>query len=296
MKGAGMIVITGATGYLGGHVLDLLLEGGMPTRELAAAVRNEERAQPIAERGVAVRYADYDEPESLPRAFAGADVLFFVSGSSRDDEQRVREHKAVMAAATSAGVGHVVYTSFVDAHTPSPFPGAGVHETTERLLRQSGLRWTALRNGAYADYVPMSAHTAVERGELVTPNHAGHVSYVCRDDLARAGATVVREPYYHAGKVYVLSGPKAISQADLAEILSRIGGTEIPYKHVSYDEYKSLLGRTMDMPEQAAEAFMSMNRAIEEGRMSYISDDIELLTGVPPMTLEAFLGTTDLAG
>lgn len=123
-----MITITGATGYLGGNTARSLIDTGLDPGNIRVLARNLEKAEDFRSAGCELVYADYDKPETLPPALQGTSVLYFVSGSSRDDAQRVRQHTAVMNAVLEADVGHVVCTSFIDAHTPSPFPGAEVHE------------------------------------------------------------------------------------------------------------------------------------------------------------------------
>lgn len=289
-----MITITGATGHLGGLVLWDLLENGADVGSLSVAVRDPEKARHFADKGIQVRYADYDKPQSLNDAFAGTERLLFVSSSCRDDGRRIAQHTSVIDAAVKKGVKHIFYTSFIDAHAPSPFPGAQVHQATEGLIRESGCSWTMLRNGAYADFLMMTARTMIDSGKLVTSNRCGHVSYVTRADLARATSAVIRQPSGHNGKIYPLTGPESLSQADLAAVFSNVTGKKIEYVLVSEEAYVEHMARVMKLPKPAAGGFLGMNHAIEEGRMSYISDDIELLTGRVPLTVEEYLKSTPL--
>ncbi|MBD3314233.1 MAG: NAD(P)H-binding protein [Chitinivibrionales bacterium] len=291
-----MIAITGATGHVGGMVMSNLLNGGVQARELTAVVRNRDKAQWIAERGVEIRFADYDKPESLPQAFEGVETLLFISSSSRDDRQRIVQHRAVVEAAAKAQVKHIVYTSFIDAHPPSPFHGAEVHQVTERLIMDGGMGWTLLRNGAYTDFLLMMSGPAIERGALTTASRVGHVSYVAREDIARAASAVLREPAGHDRKVYVLTGPESLSQEDIAGVLSRVSAKNVEYRLVSEHEYVKHMANAMNMPVEAAAGFLGMTRAIEIGRMSYISDDVEILTGRPAQRVEEFLRRAQAAG
>jgi NAD(P)H dehydrogenase (quinone) len=140
-----MIVVTGATGQFGRHAVENLIKLGVPAGQIAVAVRSPEQAADLAGRGVQVRQADYDRPDTLAAAFTGADKLLFVSASGPDDE-RITQHRAVVDAARAAGVGLVAYTSIADADT-NPINLARVHRDTERALAASGLPTVLLRNG-----------------------------------------------------------------------------------------------------------------------------------------------------
>ena len=284
-----MITITGATGQLGQRIISRLLHLGVPNDHIIAAVRSREKAQQFADQGIEVRYAEYDEPESLIEAFRGSQKVLFISSDHQDNEKRIQQHGNVVQGTLEAGVPHIVYTSYIDAHTPSPFSGAVVHETTEKIIRESGLKWTVLRNGAYTEFLAMSAEIALRRNELLSANRAGHVSYVTRNDIARAAAEVLRGGSIHTNHVYVLTGSQSLSQRDITKMLSKRYGNEIKYRQVSWEEYAKEMAMEMNATQQAMSGYRGMIQAIEEGRMAYISDDIDILAGKPPMTVEEWL-------
>jgi len=130
------IIVTGATGQFGRLAIEALLRRGVPADQVVAVGRNVAGIADLAERGVAVRRADYNDPDSLRTAFAGAEKLLFVSGSEAG--QRVAQHRAVIAAAREAGVRLVAYTSILRADT-SDLMLAEEHLATERALIDSGL-------------------------------------------------------------------------------------------------------------------------------------------------------------
>ncbi|MEV5541062.1 NAD(P)H-binding protein [Saccharopolyspora shandongensis] len=104
-----MIVVTGATGQLGRLVIDAVLQRGVPAQQVVAAVREPQKASALAALGVQIREADYDRPDTLTRAFDGADKVLQISGS--EVGRRVPQHKAVVDAAKTAGVRLLAYTS-----------------------------------------------------------------------------------------------------------------------------------------------------------------------------------------
>ena len=114
------LLVTGAGGRLGRRVVELLLARG--TDQVVAATRDPDRAADLRRAGALVRFADFDRPESLDRAFTGIDRLLLIStGSDPDRRRRPARHAAAVAAAQRAGVGHLVYTSII-ASCPSPQP------------------------------------------------------------------------------------------------------------------------------------------------------------------------------
>jgi NAD(P)H dehydrogenase (quinone) len=175
-----MIVVTGATGELGRAVVENLLRY-VPAARVAVIVRNPEGARAIAARGVAVRRGDFDEPESLVRSFVGADRLLIVSASGIDHESRAVRHRNAINAAVRAGVGHVYYTSLLPGHD-SVAHVMKAHLDTEACLKASGLPFTILKNGVYAESWQLYLGD-VTGDEVVIPAD-GPVSWVSRADLA----------------------------------------------------------------------------------------------------------------
>ena len=142
-----MIVVTGASGKLGGHVIKSLLEK-MPAAQIVAAVRNIEKGSSLTSLGVQLREADYTKPETLARAFAGAEKVLLISSSELG--QRFAQHQHVIDAAVAANVKLLVYTSILRADT-SALSLATEHLATEKMIQASGLPFVILRNGWYLE-------------------------------------------------------------------------------------------------------------------------------------------------
>src|SRR5882672_7897985 len=138
-----MIVITGATGELGHHVVERLVFN-VPPKDICLAGRGVHRAERLSGYGVRIALADYDVPNSLSAVFSGAEQVLLISSS--DIGRRVSQHKAVINAARSAGVKHIVYTSMLRTDTCT-LAIADEHRQTESAIRESGLPFTILRNG-----------------------------------------------------------------------------------------------------------------------------------------------------
>lgn len=228
-----MIVVTGATGRFGPVVVeDLITRVG--AGEVAVAARNPEKAKPFADRGVDVRQAEYDDPASLERAFAGADRLLFVSGSDTTPGVRPRQHANIVGAAAKAGVGHVVYTSAITAEDAQSF--LADHTTTERAIREAGLTHTFLRNTFYTEELvrPDLVVAAQQSGELAGPRIEHALVTAPLADLALAASAVVAGEG-HEGAVYELRGP-GWTYPELAGLLSEATGTPVSYREISDED------------------------------------------------------------
>ena len=169
----GQIVVTGATGQFGGLAIRHLLSLGAVASNITGIVRSTEKGDVLKALGVQIVYADYDDLLSLNQAFAGASKLLFVSGSTMDDIQRIRQHANVVDAARSAGVNHIVYTS--TAFAESMENGlAKVHLATEFMIRATNIPFTFLRNATYMEaLVNQNIKNNIAQGELVTSAPTG---------------------------------------------------------------------------------------------------------------------------
>ncbi|GAB2842204.1 SDR family oxidoreductase [Actinocorallia aurea] len=219
-----MIVVSAAGGSLGRLVLDGLRRA-LPQEEITAAVRDAGKASDLAARGFAVRQGDYDDPASLRAAFTGADRLLLISSPEIDPALRIGQHSAAVEAARSAGVGSVVYTSFLGAGTQRPGP-PDAHYATERLIEDSGLPYTFLRNPFYSEaFLNPSLLEAVASGELPDGTGGRGLNTAFRADLAEAAVRVLTTDG-HTNRAYDLTGPLWTFRA-LAAALSRASGTPV---------------------------------------------------------------------
>jgi NAD(P)H dehydrogenase (quinone) len=273
-------VVTGVTGGLGGRVARRLAERGVAQRLVA---RDPGRAPELA--GAKVAAASYDDRDSLRRAFAGARTLFLVSAS--EDPDRLRLHANVVGAAADAGVERVVYTSFFGAAPDCTFTFGRDHWHTEELIRGSGLRFTFLRDNLYLDFLPlMVGADGVIRG----PAGDGRVAAVTRDDIADVAVAVLAEGGdRHDGRSYDLTGPEALTMAEVAEQLSRSAGRTITYHPETLEEaYASRA--SYGAPDWEVDGWVTTYVAIANGDLEAVSDDVATLAGHPPTALAEFLG------
>jgi NAD(P)H dehydrogenase (quinone) len=270
------IVVTGATGPFGRHAVESLLSRGVPADQIVAVGRSIEKIQDLAGRGVNVQYASYDEPESLRKAFAGADKVLLVSGS--EPGKRIPQHQNVIDAAKEAGVSRIVYTSAPHADT-SGMILATEHLATEQALAASGIPFVVLRNGWYVENYDVKG--ALEHG-LVGAAGDGNLSLVTRADLAEAAAAAVVADNLDK-QVYELGG-EAVTLADLAAEVSRQSGREVTYTNLPQDKYiEFLVG--VGVPEGFATILADSDAKAAAGALDTGTEDLAQLLGRPATPL-----------
>lgn len=285
-----MIVVMGAGGRLGGAVVAELLERVSPA-ELGVSTTRPEELGDLEARGVRVRRASYDDPASLSAAFEGADRVLVVS-APRIGGPAIAAHEAAIAAARDAGVGRVLYTSHVGSDALSPFPPATTHATTEVLLRESGLAFTSLRNGFYADTPVQLLAGALRTGELRTPVD-GPVSWTQHRDLAPATATLLLDPDLSEPAVNLTAG-EAVTMSELADLASSLLGRPVRHVVLGDEEHRAEL-LASGMPEMRVNMTQGIFRASRQRHLGIVDPTLADLLGRPTTPLSQLL-REELAG
>ena len=278
-----MIVVTGANGQLGQLVIQSLLRS-VPASQIVAAVRQPAKAGALAALGVQVREADYNRPDTLDAAFAGADKVLLISSS--EVGQRQPQHQNVIDAAVRAGVKLLAYTSLLKADT-SPLGLAAEHLATERALKASGLPHVVLRNGWYTENYLASVPAALAHGALIGSAGEGRITSAARADYAAAAAAVLTLPD-QAGKVYELAGDSAYTLAELAAELSQATGKTIPYVNLPEADFKGALLQA-GLPEPIAELLANSDTGAAQGGLYDGSGQLGRLIGRPTAALATLL-------
>lgn len=279
-------VVTGATGRLGGLIVDGLLAAGVPAGEVAAVVRNEGKAARLRDVGVEIRVADYDDTEALRTAFRAGDRVVFVSGS--DLERRAAQHRNVVAAAREAGVALLAYTGILGG-PEADLLLATDHKATEQAILDSELPYTFLRNGWYHEVYTETIPQILERGAVIASAGEGRVATAARADYA-AAAVAVLTGEGHEGKAYELCGDTAWSFAEFAAELSKQTGREIPYRALTPAEHKEVFVGA-GLPGPVADVLVDIDRAIERGLLVRTTGDLARLIGRPPTSLADAIAT-----
>ncbi|GAA2944727.1 SDR family oxidoreductase [Streptomyces enissocaesilis] len=276
-----MIVVTGATGQFGHQVIEHLLERGVPAQQIAAAVRTPAKAADLAARGVEVRLADYERPETLLAAFAGVDKLLLVSSTGPDDT-RIVQHRAAVEAAAKAGVGLIAYTSVTAAPT-SPLSLARVHRDTEQAIAESGLPAVLLRNGWYTENYTAALPDAVARGAIAGSAGQGRIASATRADFAEAAAVVLTRDD-QAGKVHDLTGDTAWSLPELAAEAAAQSGRPVTYTDLPAEQYRQILTGA-GLPDFVTDLIVDADIQVSHGALAHITTDLGELLGRPTTPL-----------
>ena len=279
------IVVTGATGQLGRLAVESLLRRGVTPTEVVATGRDVGKLADLADLGVRAATADYTDPASLDAALDGADRVLLVSGS--DMGRRVAQHANVVAAAVRADVRLLAYTSIANAET-SRMALAAEHQETERVIRDSGVPFTFLRNSWYLENDLPQLPTYLEHG-VVGAAGDGRISAATRADFADAAAAALLDPA-SSGRAYELGG-ESFTLAELAATVAAASGREVAYTEVTPEQLTGILVGA-GLPQPYAEALASADLGIARGELEVTSGDLERLIGRRPTSLRDAVDAT----
>lgn len=273
-----MIGITGASGQIGRRVAGLLSERHLSLRLIA---RHPDRL-PVIPGAEQSGPTDYSDRDSLRSALAGLDVLFLVS--AMEDPQRVQQHRNVIDVAASEGVSHVVYLSFQGVAPDCTFTFGRDHFHTEESITSSRLGYTFLRDSLYmAGLVGMTGDDHVLRG----PAGNGKVAAVAHEDVAAVAAAVLTDPAAHDKIGFDVTGPTAISLADVAATLTELCGRPVRYQPETEDEAyasRSAYGAA----DWEVAGWVTSYQAIAHGEVSAVSDAVTRLSGHQPVDFATY--------
>ncbi|WP_313547934.1 SDR family oxidoreductase [Corynebacterium sp.] len=274
------IAVTGATGHLGGLVIESLLNKNVEASDIVAIVRNEEKAKGLAASGINIAVAAYDDEAALKAALNGVDRLVFVSAS--EVGKRVEQHSNIIAAAKEAGVSFIAYTSLLNLDSSELFL-APEHQATEKMLAESGIDHANLRNGWYWENYAAALETGKAMGKFFSAAGEAKVSGAARKDFAEAAAVVVTTDG-HAGKTYELAGAPALTYPEIAAQVGEVLGTDIEYVNLTVEEYEKSLVEA-GLPADFAAGLAGADPVIEKGALYSESTDLQDLIGRPASTV-----------
>ncbi|MFG3253743.1 NAD(P)H-binding protein [Streptomyces sp. NPDC048172] len=273
-----MIVVTGATGGLGGATVEHLLTR-VPADRIGVSVRDTARARHLADRGVRVRQGSYEDPAALRDAFAGAEQVLLVSGNDPAADM-VALHRNAVEAAVAAGVRRILYTSQQGAVPGNPYTPSEFHVATEAILAGTGVAWTALRNGAYGPLDQVLGPW--QRTGVIAMPEDGPTPYVERDEVAEATAALLAGDRAVEGPVD-LTAPTAVTFDDFARIASDLTGRTI--ERVVVDDEEWVADQLASgVPEQTARLMLSWYQAARAGHFAQAGPLLAELLGREPRT------------
>lgn len=282
------IIVSGASGQLGSLVIDELLARDVAPANLILVSRtpNTDHLKAYAARGASVRFGDFNEPSSLDQAYRGGTrmLLISINGGGGD---RPALHKAAIDAAVRAGVKQIAYTSYVNADQNQASTIAVDHRRTERILQDSGVAWTMLRNQIYANGLVDQIAQIIRDGRYVTHTPDARVAYVTREDCAAAAAAVLASPG-HENKAYNITGPDAVGPRDLVALATEISGKAIELVALTEAEYRRQLAAS-GAPEGAINGTISFAAELDSPYLRDASTAVADLTGRPATSVRMLL-------
>lgn len=255
-----MIVVTGATGQLGREIVKELLKR-VPAHQVGASVRDPAKAADLSSLGIRVRRGDFDDGKTLEHAFEGATQVLVVSSNARaSGGDPLVQHRTGFEAARAAGARRIVYTSHIAASPASAFPPARDHAASEDILRNSGLAWTTLRHGFYA-----------QSGVMLMGD-----------------AFILANEGRFDGPTPPLTGAEALDMADLATIASELQGCSISRKTLTDDDLRAKMV-ARGVPDGAVAIALGLYLASRNGEFATIDPALEQMLGRPAIRMRAFM-------
>lgn len=258
-------LITGATGNVGSLVTERLLDRA---ERPAVFVRDRKKAERLFGDRVEVRVGDLAD---ISGALADVSELFLLnSGPELDVHDR-----AAALAAKAAGVRHVVKLSTLDVST-----GIGTgpwHAHGEEAIRESGVAFTFLRSSAFMSNALGWAYSIEREGILRTSTGHGKIAFIHPGDIADVAVKAL-STRDHDGETLVITGPRALTYAEMASQIGEAIGKTIRFEEISDDEARP------DVDDAYADALVDIWRAVREGRLATVTDGVSRVLAREPVT------------
>src|SRR5215469_10198174 len=272
-----MILITGASGNVGREVMNQISQAGQPVR---AAYQSRQKAAD-APAGVETVIVDFNQADTLRAALTGIDRVFLVGPVAAN---LVELESKVLEEIKRAGVQHVVKLSAMGTRAAT-FPRQ--HAESEDRIKDSGVPWTFLRpNGFMQNIVIYNGRTVREQDAFYGSQGEGKVSLVDVRNAAAAAVRILIEDG-HAGRTYTLTGPEALSNSRIAEILTAALGRQIKYVNLAPEQMRqALLGA--GVPEWNANGILDLETLYREDGSCTVTEDMKLVLERQPITYEQF--------
>lgn len=278
------ILVTGATSSLGKKTFSHLLKR-TSSNELVGLAREPEKAQDLIKLGIEIRQGDYTDKLSLIEAMKGIEKVMFI-GTPGLFPDRITAHSNVIDAAVATGVKHIVFMPIMRKTDHKITNVSYSDEVIENKLKSSGLDYTIVYHPPFLEYIPFFIGFTPWDSGILVPEGLGKVAVASQVDLAEAHAVILTEKG-HENKSYVLNGNPALSFEDMAEVLSKISGKNVPYKIISRKEYVDTVVPHR-LPEAAAQFVDEWVQGLNMGEFDFQTNDLEKLIGHKPKSIIKF--------
>ena len=276
-------LITGATGDIGSKVVELLLERRERPRVFA---RDAIKARAQFGDRVQIVIGDLSDVTSLTTALKEIHSLFLVNSGPE-----IPQRDAIAAiAARASGVEHIVKLSSLDVNQADVDQSLAIgawHEQGEAAIRASGIPFTFIRPTGFMSNLLAWARSIKTEGIVRSSTGSGRRPFIHSDDIA-AVATAALTSRSHLGQSLAITGPEALTFAEITTKVAAAIGKPLVYQSISDDEAAQRFSATGASAEEVA-AHVALWRAIREGRLAAVTDQVQRILGRPPLTLDHWL-------
>lgn len=278
------ILVTGATGTVGREVVKQLsmLDGDIRVRAGVHSLIKGENLKRLPD--VEIVEIDFEEPESLHAAFTHADKVCMIVPFANDQVQMA---KTLIDEAKKAGVKHIVSLSAMGADAEHGILMGRMHREVEEYIKQSGISYTFLRPSSFMqNYIHYNAESIKKEGRFYMPTGDGKVSHVDARDIAAVGVEALTTDG-HEGKAYEITGPEALSNYEVAQLLSEVTGKQIEFVDVPEPAAKKSM-TDHGTPEWMADALLELYKVYKAGHAAKLTDTVQEIAGRKPHTMRQF--------
>ncbi len=280
-----LILVTGSTGKTAMPVVEQLLERGYPVRALVHSIDG--RSQRLGSLGAEVVQGDLLDLASVRAAMKGVKRLYFVYPPF---DQLLEATTNVAVAARDEGVEAVVNMSQISAREHAPSPLSRQHWLAERVFDWAGVGASHVNPGFFAeDLYLFTGQSIAEEGRMYLPFGEGRHAPVAAEDIARVVVGILEDPKPHVGQRHVVTGPKNMKLAEMAEIFSTELGKSVAYVDLPVEQWREALIGKPEFPEFLANHLAAVAKDHQNGVFSAQTDVVETIGGQAPQSLRDFI-------
>ncbi len=281
-----LILVTGAAGKTGTPVVEQLIERGFPVRALVR--RRDKRSERLQKLGADVFVGDLLDLQSIRQAMRGVKRVYFCYPPH--DPRLVEATTIVAVAARGAGVETLVNMSQLPAREDSPSPLTRHHWLSENILDWADIGAVHIRATFFAEmFIILGAHSIANEGKLYLPYGKERHAPVAAADIARVVVGILADPAFHVGERYVVTGPRNMTIAEMAEVLAQELGRPIEYVNLPISDWGRVLTESVGLPEFVVAHLKAVAQDHQDGVFSAQTDVVQRIGGQAPQSLEDFI-------
>jgi uncharacterized protein YbjT (DUF2867 family) len=275
------ILITGATGHVGGEVAKILKE---EQTDFIAGVHTPEEAEFVKNLGYEPLVFDFMDSASMDYVFKNVDTMLLITPLAANTIHLVL---SAVESALRNDVKHIVRLSSMTVdYAPESLLGYW-HAESEKAIQVSEIPYTMLRPNVFMqNFIDTAALTIREEDKFYAPLVEAPISYVDVRDVARVAVNVMQESN-HKGKTYTITGPEAVTPGRISTILSRVMGRGIQYVDISNERARDSFEK-QGLPKWMTDVYMELFALMRSGRASKVTSAVKMITGKTPKHFEQF--------